>query len=303
VRVAVVGSYGVGMTMRVPRVPVPGETVLGGQYSSGHGGKGSNQAVAARRLGADVVLLTAVGDDGMGTSARELWAAEGVEASVAVTAPAATMVGMILVDASGENRIVIATGALDHLRPEHVQGFGAELAAADIAVVSLEIPVETAVAALEVAHHAGTRTLLNPAPAHRLPERAWSCIDVLTPNRSEAAILLGLSPDAEEPPEQLAQALHARSGGTVVLTLGGGGAVICDDQGTERVAATAPVAVVDTTGAGDGFTAALAVELAAGRPVRDAVAFAGRVGAHVVAHHEVIPALPHRADLDEPEPV
>lgn len=308
VKVAVVGSYGVGMTMRLPRLPVAGETLLGGTYSSGHGGKGSNQAVAAARLGADVAFLTAVGDDTLGTAARELWAGEGVDASATVTIPdAATMVGMILVEPSGENRIVVAAGALDHLSPDHVEAFRPHLAGADIAVVSLEIPLETALAAIRSARGAGTRTLLNPAPAQALPEDAWAHIDVLTPNRTEAAILLGHDPDADESPESLAGQLHAKGVGTVVLTLGGDGALIHDADGSRLIAAASPTAVVDTTGAGDAFTAALAVELAAGASTDVAVRFAARAGAHAVSIHEVIPALPHRADLaatsPEPHPV
>lgn len=298
--VTVVGSYGVGMTMRLPRVPVAGETVLGGEFRSGHGGKGSNQAVGASRLGADVALLTAVGDDSIGRQAREMWATEGVDATATITAPAATMVGMILVEPSGENRIIIATGALDHLRPEHVRDFAPQLSRADIAVVSLEIPLDTAAAALRTAHEAGTRTLLNPAPAQQIPDEVWPHIDVLTPNRTEASILLGLSPDAATPADELVQLLHERSGATVVLTLGAEGALIRDDDGLTTVAAVPATEVVDTTGAGDAFTAALAVELAAGRSVHDAVTFATRVGAYAVAHHEVFPGLPHRADLEEP---
>lgn len=298
-RVAVVGSYGVGMTMRLPALPVAGETLLGGRFSSGHGGKGSNQAVAAARLGAQVSLLTCVGDDAMGRDAHELWTAEGVDATGTVTAPEdPTMVGMILVEPSGENRIVVAAGALDRLRPEHVETFGAQLAAADIAVVSLEIPLETALAALRIARAAGTRTLLNPAPAQALPEQAWADVDVLTPNRTEAAILLGRDPDAPAEAGELAAALHARGVGAVVITLGADGALLLDHQGARAVPAVAPVAVVDTTGAGDAFTGALAVELAAGRSLDDAVAFAVRVGAHVVGIPEVIPALPRRAELD-----
>lgn len=306
VKVAVVGSYGVGMTMRLPRLPVGGETLLGGSYSSGHGGKGSNQAVAAARLGAEVTFLTAVGADTLGTAARDLWAAEGVDASGTVTVPdAATMVGMILVEPSGENRIVIAAGALDHLDQNHVEAFGSQLAAADIAVVSLEIPLETALAAIRSARHAGTRTLLNPAPAQALPEDVWAHIDVLTPNRTEAAILLGHDPDADESPDSLAAQLHARGVGTVVLTLGSDGALLHDADGQRTVPAARPTAVVDTTGAGDAFTAALAVELAAGEPVDAAVRFAARAGAHAVGIHEVIPALPHRSDLalTTPDPV
>ncbi len=296
-RIAVVGSYGVGMTMRIPRLPVAGETLLGGNFVSGHGGKGSNQAVAARRLGADIAFLTAVGDDVMGHAARELWRTEGVDASATVTAPASTMVGLILVEPSGENRIAIATGALDHLRPEHVEAFSSQLAEADIAIVSLEIPLDTAIAALRLAHEAGTFTLLNPAPAQSLPDPCWKDIDVLTPNRTEAAILLGLDPGGPEGTDTLATRLHERSGAVVILTRGTEGALICDDRGLIEIPSVSVPAVVDTTGAGDAFTAAVAVELAAGRSVDEAARFASRVGAYVVARPEVIPALPRREDL------
>jgi ribokinase len=301
-RIAVVGSYGVGMTMRLPRVPTAGETLPGGEFSSGHGGKGSNQAVAAARLGAEVAFLTAVGDDSMGTDARELWQAECIDASAVVTIPqTSTMVGMILVEPSGENRIVIAPGALDHLTPEHVDAFRPHLADVDLVVVSLEIPLATAVAALRCAHEAGTRTLLNPAPAQPVPDDVWPLVDVVTPNRSEAAILLGHAPDSDEPAEALATELHAKGVGSVVVTLGSEGALLHDDTGTRRVRAVTPRAVVDTTGAGDSFTAGLAVELARGESLDAAARFAARVGAHTVSIAEVIPALPRRSDLD-PDP-
>jgi ribokinase len=303
VKIAVVGSYGVGMTMRLPRVPVAGETLSGGEFASGHGGKGSNQAVAAARLGAQVSLLTAVGDDAMGHGARELWAAEGVDASDVIAADGApTMVGMILVEPSGENRIVIANGALDRLLPEHVGGFAQRLAEADVAVVCLEIPVATAARALEAAHGAGARTLLNPAPATPLPPEIWRHVDVVTPNRTEAAILLGLEPDTDVATQDLAIALRTLGAATVVVTLGAEGALVHDDRGTRRVPPVAPRgAVVDTTGAGDAFTGALAVALARGEDVDAAVRFAARAGAHAVTIAEVIPALPYLHDL-EPGP-
>ncbi|KAB7745773.1 ribokinase [Nostocoides sp. F2B08] len=297
-RVAVVGSYGVGLTMRVPRVPVAGETLSGGEFASGHGGKGSNQAVQAARLGADVTFLTAVGDDTMGESAQRLWADEGVAAHPVVVGEAATMAGVILVEPSGENRIVIASGALDHLTPEHVDEQSGDLAAADIAVVSLEIPVEVAVHAVEVAHAAGTRTLLNPAPAMSLPGGVWTHVDVVTPNLTEAAILLGLDPAASDhPPEELARLLHERTGATVLLTQGGDGVTVADDTGVATIDAVRADRVVDTTGAGDAFTAAAAVALAEGADPIAAARFAARVGSYVVGRHEVIPALPTRADL------
>ena len=298
-RVAVVGSYGVGLTMRLPRLPVAGETIAGGEFSSGHGGKGSNQAVGAARLGADVTFLTAIGPDAMGDGGRALWEAEGVDASATVAIEeAATMVGVILVEPSGENRIVIATGALDHLGVEHVNAFRGQLANADIAVVSLEIPLDTALAALRAASEEGTRTLLNPAPAQPVPDSVWKHIDVVTPNRTEAAILLGHDPDAQESAADLAAQLYAKGVGTVVITLGSAGALVNDAAGPRTIPAVAPKAVVDTTGAGDSFTAALAVALAEGQSIDAATRFAARAGAHTVTVAEVIPALPHRDDLD-----
>ena len=298
--VAVVGSYGVGLTMRLPRMPVAGETLSGGEFASGHGGKGSNQAVQAARLGAEVDLLTAVGADAMGQAARALWAGEGVRAHPVVVEDAATMAGVILVEPSGENRIVIASGALDHLAAADVDAFRGRLAEADIAVVSLEIPIAAAVHALQVAHAAGTRTLLNPAPASALPEETWRAVDILTPNATEAAILLGLDPDAAAgaSPTDLARELHDRTGATVLLTCGGQGVVVCDEGGTTTVPAAPVRAVVDTTGAGDAFTAGVAVAIAEGADPVAAARFAARVGAYVVGHREVVPALPTRTELE-----
>ncbi len=294
-----VGSYGVGLTMRLDRMPIAGETLSGGVFSSGHGGKGSNQAVGAARLGADVSFLTAIGDDVMGKDGQALWDEEGVDAGKVVIVPgAATMVGVILVEPTGENRIVIATGALDHLEPDHVESFRPELAAADIAVVSMEIPLLTVLTALRVAREEGTRTLLNPAPAQALPAEAWSIIDVLTPNRTEAAILLGLDPATEASSGMLAQDFRGHGVGTVVITLGGEGALVTDDDGARWVSAIPAPAVVDTTGAGDAFTAALAVALAEGQPTDEGVRFAAAAGAHAVSAAEVIPALPRRSDLE-----
>ncbi len=297
-RVAVVGSYGVGLTMRVSRMPVAGETLSGGEFSSGHGGKGSNQAVQAARLGARVDFFTAIGADDLGQRAQQLWAMEGIGASPHVIEDAATMAGVILVEPSGENRIVIAPGALDRLTPADLESFQPALAAADIAVVSLEIPVDVAVRALQLAHEAGTTTLLNPAPAAPLPDDAWAYVDILTPNATEAAVLLGLEPDAATDAADLACTLHDRSGGTVIMTRGGDGALVCDASGVTPVPAVPARAVVDTTGAGDAFTAAAAVALAQGESAVSAAGFAARVGAYVVGHHEVIPALPTTAQLE-----
>jgi ribokinase len=271
-RVAIVGSYGVGLTVELDRVPEAGETVVGRTFRRDHGGKGSNQAVGCARLGAEVDFLTAIGDDEFGQGAATLWVDEGVVAQ-AVIASAPTMTAPILVEPSGANRIIVVPGALAELSRAHVDEFAAKIAAADVCLVQLEIPVDTALYALEVARRAGVRTILNPAPAPVQPIAPH--VDYLTPNETEASAVR----DAE---------------GTRVITLGGQGAQI----GNDHVAAF-PAATVDTTGAGDAFNAALAVALAEGLSDLDAVRWGCAAGAHMVEHHGVVPGLPTRAELEE----
>ena len=272
-RVAVVGSYGVGLTVELDRLPEAGETVIGRSFRTDHGGKGSNQAVGAARLGAEVDFLTAIGDDSFGHEAIALWEAEGVRAEAVVAPPASTMTAPIFVEPSGENRIVIVPGALESLTRGHVDGFAARIAAADVCVVQLEIPLDTALYALEVARRAGVRTILNPAPAPREPIAPE--VDYLTPNETEVAAVRG-----------------AR--GTLVVTLGDEGA----DVDGVRVPAL-PALVVDTTGAGDAFTAAFAVALADGLGDLDAARWGCAAGAYMVEHAGVVPGLPTRAQLEE----
>ncbi len=271
-RVAVVGSYGVGLTVELDRVPEAGETVVGRSFRIDHGGKGSNQAVGAARLGAEVDFLTAIGDDAFGHAALELWQREQVRAEP-VLGDAPTMTAPIFVEPSGENRIVIVPGALERLSPAHVDAFADRIAAADVCVVQLEIPLETALHALAVARREGVRTILNPAPAPHSP--IAPDVDYLTPNETEA-------PSVRE----------AR--GTLVLTLGEQGAQLGD-----RLVPAFPASVVDTTGAGDAFTAAFAVGLAEGLSDLEAVRWGCAAGSHMVEHPGVVPGLPTRAQLVE----
>lgn len=296
-KIAVVGSYGAGLTMRVPKAPGPGETLSGGEYDEGPGGKGSNQAIGAARLGAGVTLLTAVGADAHGDAARRLWASEGVDASHVVTGARPTMVGFILVEPSGENRITIAPGALDELDADAVRAFADEIEAADILVVSMEIPESAVLEALRIGRSRGTRTLLNPAPARGLPDDIWSSIDIITPNQTEAPVLLGLPPEHGLSDAELVALLRERSGGAVVLTRGGRGALLDAGSGPEEIPPVVAEQIVDTTGAGDAFTAALAVAVAGGADVSDAARFAAHAGAHAVTIAGVIPALPTRDHL------
>lgn len=290
-RIAVVGSYGVGMTMRLARVPERGETLAEASFSAGPGGKGSNQAIGTARLGARTSLLTAVGDDEFAAAAHRLWQVEGIDDSGVVTVDAATMVGVILVEPDGENRIVIAPGALDVLSPHHVDAFADAIARADLMMVCNEIPAATVVAALRTARHHGVRTLFNPAPARDIPPDARSLVDYLTPNFGEARVLAGLDETAgvDEILDRLRQLFSA----TIVLTAGRDGAYVDDPRVGARthIPAITPPRVVDTTGAGDAFNAALAVALCQGASPVAAAGLAAAAGAFAVSHHEVIPGL------------
>jgi ribokinase len=254
-------------------VPGAGETVVGRTFRRDHGGKGSNQAIGAVRLGADVSLLTAVGEDAFGDDAASLWEAEGVDASAVVRVREPTMCAAILVEPSGENRIAIVPGALERLTPADVDAFAPRIREADVLLVQLEIPLETALHALEVGRRAGITTILNPAPAP--PEPISPAVDYLTPNETEARAV-------------------ATAEGTIVLTLGAEGARL----GDELVPAFS-ASPVDTTGAGDAFAAAFAVALAEARPELEAVRWGCAAGAHMVEHAGVVPGLPTRPELEE----
>jgi len=260
------------MTFELARAPEAGETVIGRTFRTDHGGKGSNQAIGAARLGAEVSFLTAVGEDSFGDDAFDVWRAEGIDVAAVQRVPEATMCAAIFVEASGQNRIAIVPGALGTLTRAHVDGFRQQIAAADVLLVQLEIPLDTALYALEVGRELGVTTILNPAPAPEQP--IAPDVDYLTPNETELRAVEGAS-------------------GTLVVTLGEQGARL----GDEHVAAF-PADVVDTTGAGDAFAAAFAVALAEGRDAHEAVRWGCAAGSYMVEHPGVVPGLPTRLELE-----
>lgn len=299
-RIAVVGGYGTGQTLRVGRIPAAGETLTATSLECGHGGKGSNQAVAITRLGADAALFTAVGRDAAGQAARDLWAAEGVDARAVVAGDQPTMTGVILVEPAGENRIVIAPGALATLTPADVDAFRPQIRLADLLVVSLEIPPAVGFRALRIAREEKVRTLLNPAPAAVIDDAVWNDADFLTPNRSEARVMAGLRDSRLTTPDHVMDVLRSRTRAGIALTLGGAGVLVDEaGKGRHQVAAAPAGNVLDTTGAGDSFTAALAVALCCGASLADAAAWAAHAGAHTVGRAGVIPALPCAAQLPQ----
>jgi ribokinase len=297
-RITVVGSFAVGMTIRSPELPVFGQTLLGSDFDMGPGGKGSNQSVAAARLGADAALVTYLGRDALATIAHDLYREEGVDAThVRVHPTRATGVGFIILNREGNNFIILDMGANDALDAAAVDAAEDRLRLSDVVMTVLEIPDAAAARAMEVGRRSGARTILNPAPARALPPSMFAHVDVLTPNESELRILLGRAPDDPASSRELAAELRALGVGTVVVTLGRAGALILSDEHDLMVEAPS-VPVVDTTGAGDAFNAGLAVALAEGRTLPEAVRFAVACGSQACTRLGVIPSLARRADID-----
>lgn len=297
--VTVVGSFLVGLTLRAERFPALGETVIAGDFDRGPGGKGSNQAVQAARLGADVEFVGAIGDDDFGEMAVNLFASEGIGTSyLRRTTKLNTGLGFIILDRRGENRILIDPGATGSFSVDDLRAARDRIDSSDVVITQLEIPVETAAAAMETAHVAGATTILNPAPARELPPAMFSDIDVLTPNQVEARMLAGL--DAQDPKDDLdvCGLLLDRGVRCVILTRGANGATIVRRDGHEHVEPF-PVQVVDSTGAGDAFNGALAASLAGGEPLPASARRAAAAGALACTKLGVIPSLPNPADIDK----
>jgi ribokinase len=291
--VLVVGSANVDFTLALERLPEPGETVSEGTLLIARGGKGANQAVAARRLGAEVRLIGCVGDDASGREVRAALAEEGIGvAGLASTAQATTGTALILVDRAGRNQIGVAPGANRALTVAHVQARAGDFAWAEVVVASCEIPLECVAAALELARRHGAATILNPAPVPRAPIDRLDLVDYLTPNAGEAARLSGAATE-----EAAADALVARGAGTVIVTLGAAGALARGAAGTHHVRGV-KVDAVDTTAAGDAFNGALAVALAERRDVGSALRFANAAAALACTKRGAQPSLPTRAEVE-----
>lgn len=296
-RIAVVGSYATGLTMRVERLPHSGETLLATGYRVDYGGKGSNQAVACARLGADVALVAKIGRDTFADMALRLYRDESIDvAHVKQIAGAPTGVGFIIVDADGHNCITIDPGANEFLTANDVSSSAAAVQASRVVLTQLEIPVAAAEAAMSLGRTAGAITILNPAPVRPLPASLLRMVDVLTPNETEAKVLAGLSPAEGSAPEEMARKLIHGGVKQVVMTLGERGALIVTASSSQHVAAM-NMSAVDTTGAGDAFNAGLAVALASGATLEAAVRFAVVTGGLAVTREGVIPALPSNPEV------
>ncbi|MFF2651538.1 ribokinase [Streptomyces sp. NPDC058045] len=292
----VVGSANADLVVGVERRPGPGETVLGSDLVVHPGGKGGNQAVAAARLGARTALLARVGDDAHGRLLLEAQRAAGVDTSGVLVGGAPTGVALITVDPSGDNSIVVSPGANAHLTPADVRAAGALLAQAPVISTQLEIPLDT-VAEVVRRLPPGSRFVLNPSPPAALPAEVLAACDPLVLNEHEARALLG--PDAGPRPEDWARGLLALGPRSVVVTLGPEGALTAATGTAPLRVPSLPVKAVDTTGAGDAFTAALSWHLSTGAPLPTATTFATRVGAAAVTRRGAQESYPTLGEVPE----
>lgn len=295
-RVVVVGSINVDLVVRTPFLPRPGETVVGGRFSTAQGGKGANQAVAAARTGGMTTLIARVGDDAMGRAALESLRGEGIDTRfVTTTAGSSTGVALILIAAGGENSIAVAGGANERLSPADVEVARETIESADVLLVQLEVSLDVVACAVGIARAAGRTVILNPAPARSIPPALLRQVDILTPNTTEAATLVGMEADAT--PASLVELLLRQGPNAVVLTRGAEGALM--GHGDERAAFPAfPVTAIDTVAAGDVFNGAMAVALAEGDELPVAIRFASAAAAISVTREGAQASAPTRDEIE-----
>ena len=296
-KVVVVGSSNTDLVVKLSKLPAPGETVLGGDFLEAAGGKGANQAVAAARLGAEVVFVASLGQDPFGDRALENLGSDGIDVRWVRRDPAhASGVALIMVDRQGENMIAVASGANAHLSLEDLEKARPAFENARVVLAQLETPLAVIQRAAELAQEVGAPMILNPAPARPLSDELLGRVEILTPNEVEAEALSGIPIRDQDSACRAAESLQARGVQTVVITMGSKG-VWCV-SGKERFGVPAiEVQAVDTTAAGDAFSGAMACALAEGRSLRDSVAFANRAAALSVTRTGAQPSLPTREEM------
>ncbi|HVU94390.1 MAG TPA: ribokinase [Puia sp.] len=296
-KILVIGSSNTDMVAKTTHLPVPGETVLGGDFLMAPGGKGANQAVAAARMGGNVTFIAKLGNDIFGKQAITQYAQENIDTKHIVTDPAhPSGIALITVDAHGENCIVVASGANAHLTPHDIQKAEKEMGNASCILMQLEIPLETVQYVVKKAVEKNIPVILNPAPAQPLPDELLKQIHILTPNQKEAEMLTGIPVIDKPAAEAAAKALAEKGVHTVIITLGKSGALILDQGQIEWVPAP-EVHAVDTTAAGDVFCGSLAVALSEKHSVKESVIFACTAAALSVTKMGAQTSAPSRREV------
>lgn len=295
----VLGSINVDHVIRVPYFPKAGETLSGYGYQIAYGGKGANQAVAAARLGAKVKFIGTIGADQIGQAMKTAFAQDGIDTSAIEAIPnQSTGLAMIQVSDEGENSIVISAGANADLSETKVEANRTTIEQADMLLIQLESPLQAVELAAKIAKSAGTTVVLNPAPAQALPETLLSCVDMITPNETEAEILTGVKVTDEQTAAQAAQIFHQKGIHTVLITLGSKGVYFSEQGKAGGIIAGFRVQAVDTTAAGDTFNGGLVTALLEGKPMREAIRFAHAAAAISVTRIGAQTAIPTRVEVE-----
>ena len=294
--ILVIGSSNTDMTVKTKALPKPGETVLGGIFTMGAGGKGANQAVAARRLGGEVKFICKVGRDIFGDNAIAHYQQEGLDTGGILRSELPSGVALISVDEHAENCIVVASGANNDLTEADIEAVAGDIRNCGILLLQLEIPVPSVVKAARIAHEAGATVVLNPAPACPLPDELFRYVDLFIPNETELSTFSELPVSDEASAAKAAAAMQAKGVGKLIVTMGSKGSLIC--EGGEPVFVPArKVKAVDTTAAGDTFCGALCVALSEGRSLKEAAEFATAASALTVQKMGAQDSIPYRKDL------
>lgn len=298
--IVVVGSLNMDLVVRVPHMPIPGETVLGNDFQNIPGGKGANQAVGAARMGARVTMIGKVGNDEFGKALTKNLANEGVGIShISVDEKEATGIAMITLDQSGQNSIVVASGANMALKPEDIRTAWKKISDIDVLVMPLEVSLECVEEAVRLATESSVKVILNPAPAQKLSDDLLKKVDVLVPNESETSLLTGLAVESIEDAKIAAKSLLEKGAGAIVLTLGSRGALLISENQPAIISTPYKVNVVDTTAAGDSFVAALSVGIVEGLPLENALRQATAAGALAVTKMGAQPCMPTKKEVNE----
>ena len=295
--IVVLGSTNTDMVISGAKIPVPGETVSGGAFMMNPGGKGANQAVAVARLSAKkgaCTFIAKVGNDLFGRDTAARLAKDGIDARLIVDKKNASGTALILVDEKGQNSISVALGANGTLSPKDVKKFAKDIKSADALLMQLETPIETVLWAAQTAHAKGVPVILNPAPAAKLPEELYACLDWITPNETEAELLTGVKVTDAKSAQKAIDVLKKRGVKHALITMGSKG-VYCGN--CEKLYPCKKVKAVDTVAAGDTFNGAFVVALAEGKTCKDAIAFAQKAAAISVTRPGAQASVPFRKEL------
>ena len=295
--ILVIGSSNTDMTVKTRELPRPGETVLGGVFTMGAGGKGANQAVAAQRLGGNVKFICKVGRDIFGDNSIAQYRKEGLDVSGILRSDQPSGVALISVDQHAENCIVVASGANGDLTEADIASCEKDLRECSILLLQLETPIPSVLKAAKTAHEAGATVVLNPAPACPLPEELFQYIDLFIPNETELSSFSGIEVTDIASAEKAGAAMKAKGVGKLIVTMGSKGALILED-GPSVIVPAHKVKAVDTTAAGDTFCGALCVAVSEGKTLKEAAGFACAASALTVQKMGAQNSIPYRKEIN-----